>query len=276
MIDMRFVIGHPRSGTTLTSALLNSATPGIAAHEHLAALALDIVGAASGYYEGRTARAEILALLGRYGHDRVRVDCMWKLTWIADCLRAAYPAARVLHLVREPAENVAECVALDYYGRALRDAPPDVLRAAMVEVVGRGDVDLGPMRVWLDAFPRLRRDDWDALGIYERNCAMWTESHRLILEAFEGRPGYKRVRLTELVDPATAAEVARFLGLAEPSSAQARTVLAIRHNDRSRLADLVAALRRRGLAPPAGRRSLRSDDDARHDLCGDMARKLGV
>jgi hypothetical protein len=270
---MHFVVGHPRSGTALTAELLNAGTPGVAAHEHLVALSgLGFVTAATEYYQGSCDRRAILDLMALYGRDGVGVDSNWKLTWTADCLRVAFPDARVLHLVREPRANVDACMALDYYGDALTGAPPEAMRAALLEVVGRSDVDLGPFRVWLAAFPRVRRDDWDALSAYERNCAFWTETHRLILEHLADRPGYKRVRLEELRDPQAVSEVAGFFGLPAPTDAAARRILGTRVNDHSRLARLVAALRRRGGGPPA---SIRRESEAQADLCGEMARRLG-
>src|SRR5260370_3985838 len=64
--------------------------------------------------------------------------------------------------------------------------------------------------------PEVRRADWESLSQLERNCAFWTETHRLILEALAGRPSYLRMRLEDLGDDAAVERMARFFDVAPP------------------------------------------------------------
>jgi hypothetical protein len=252
---MEFVVGHPRSGTQLVAHLLNAAAP-CAAHELLAAITPEAVSAPTEFYAGRADAAAIARLLDGYDarpDPRVRIDCNWKLTWILEPLLRRWPEARVLHLTREPRANVRSCFNLDYYGELWRK--PEY------------QTDDERNR-WLRWMPEVRRDDWPRLSPFERNCAAWTESHRLALAATAGRPRTLRLRMEELPGP-----IFEFFGLPRPSEAAIAAVLQTRVNAKADEKAEIARLKTDILPEyPAWtverRRALES-------ICGEMARKLG-
>jgi hypothetical protein len=214
-----FVVGHPRSGTALLSAILDGE------HEWLAKLTGESIAAPSEYYEGRRSRESIVALLDRYRSDGrpVRIDSNWKLTWILDVVLETFPDARVLHLAREPVANVTACVSLDFYGDPAR-------RLA----------DLPVRNQWLDAMPRIRHDGWDTFSQLEKNCAFWAETHRLIFAATASHPRVMRLRLEEL-DVAAAQRVRAFFGRPRVDDQRIAAILDERHNDRVAIRARLAA-----------------------------------
>jgi hypothetical protein len=123
--EMDFVVGHPRSGTMLVSRLLEAGQTNVSGHEVLYRLHNDLVWIASEYDAGRVDRHAVERLLSRYRDSDcppgLRIDCNWKLTWILPVLLKAFPEARVVHLVRDPVDNIASCLALDYYGATTID-----------------------------------------------------------------------------------------------------------------------------------------------------------
>lgn len=181
---MNFVVGHPRSGTTLVAQILNAGGAAHARHEYLAQLSSMCVTLPTDYYAGRIGDEAIERLLDHYEHTPtpwVTVDSNWKLTWILPALLKRYPEARVVHLIRDPAENVRSCFNLGFYGSLQERA------------------EFRQRRFWLNAMPRIRRPDWDGLSQFERNCAFWAETHRLIAAALPaGR--CRRIRLEDLHD----------------------------------------------------------------------------
>lgn len=273
---MDFVVGHPRSGTNFFAHLLNSAGEVVCRHEHLARLTnFVLVTLATAYYEGRCdadcikslIRAYKLGLLihadsniQNYGLEpRIRVDSNWKLSWILPPLLEEYPYARFVHLVRDPRENVLACCNLDYYGDALIHS--DFMK------------DKPILAEWYKAMPRINRPDWDRLSQFERNCAFWTETHRLILDALSARDEYLLVRMEDLQrDDMCVARVFEFLELPMPSQdglARARTK---RSNTKNREKEAVQRLKA-DLLPryaewPARERQILQR------LCGEMAHKL--
>jgi hypothetical protein len=252
---MDFVVGHPRSGTQLMSELLGASGP-VSEHELLPALTYEAVAVPTAFYEGRchpTALARVLDAYRARPDRAVRIDCNWKLTWMLPPLLAAFPEARVLHLVRHPRDNVASTHALDYYG-TLVDHP------ALQNDWRRN--------YWLRNMPRVRRADWDALSAFERNCAFWTESHRLILDGAGARAGYLRVRLEDLRDDAVVASVFEFLNVKMPPIDRIIAIRATRFNEKKGEKGEVASRR-----PDAGLTVERRAAVAR--LCGEMAARLG-
>ena len=80
---------------------------------------------------------------------------------------------------RDPRSNVLSCHNLDFYGD-LHQRPEFRARA-----------------FWMRWMPAVRRDDWDTLSPFERNCAFWTETHRLALTVGT-HSHYRRVRMEDL------------------------------------------------------------------------------
>ena len=127
---MDFVVGHPRSGTNLMAQLLNAGGARHCRHEYLVQLSSMCVPLPTDYYAGRASREAILRLLDHYEHSPtpwVTVDANWKLTWILPVLLERYPGARVLHLTRDPGDNVRSCFNLDFYG-TLHERPEFAFR----------------------------------------------------------------------------------------------------------------------------------------------------
>jgi hypothetical protein len=247
---MDCVVAHPRSGTNLLAELLNLGGEPIAAHEHLARLSPLGVSLPTLYYEGMAQRETVMRLLDLYGRDAVRIDSNWKLAWILGPFLERFPEARVLHLVRDPAETIRSGSALDYYGalRHHRDFAGDHAR-----------------NFWLSWMPRVRRDDWGSLSPFERNCAFWAESQRLIREALAGHPRVMRVSLEELARDAEAAQrVLSFFGAPPATAAKLAELLGRRVNQRGEMKARVAA-----------HRSVEWDAARLSEICGREAAALG-
>lgn len=215
---MDFVVGHPRSGTALVAAILNAGgTRRVAEHEWLAKLSSLSIAAASEYYERRRSRESVVSILEhyRYGDGTpVRVDSNWKLSYILDVVLAEYPRARVLHLQRNPIDNVGACVGLDFYGDP-----------------GRRLRELDSRNYWLSWMPRIDRADWDGLSQLERNCAFWCETHRLVLAQTAAHPTVMTARLEDL-DVPLAHRIRAFFDLERVEDEAIECILSIRHNDR--------------------------------------------
>ena len=258
---MDFVVGHPRSGTGLMTHVLNAAGPGVAEHEYLVDRTLlgTLIEAATAYYQGQLSGEEITALLRAARLDpSVRIDSSWKNVWILPPLLELYPDARFLHITRDPRQNVIACHNLDYYGEAGR----------------RPEFSGYPMSRWLRAMPRIRVADWNALSPFERNCAFWVETHRLILDTLSARPGrYLRLRLEDLRDDAVARVVYRFFDLPVPPAVEIGRAVATPANPKSIDKHLVAQKKRDILprfeaCPAEVRETLRR-------MCGPTAERLG-
>jgi hypothetical protein len=254
---VNFVVGHPRSGTTLVAQILNAGGASHARHEYLAQLSSMSVTLPTEYYAGRASGEAIERLLDHYDHTPtpwVTVDSNWKLTWILPVLLARYPEARVVHLTRDPAENVRSCFNLGFYGN-LHEQPQFRHR-----------------RLWLNAMPRIRRPDWDGLSRFERNCAFWTETHRLI--AASAPPGrLRRVRLADLHDDEVIRGLFDFFELPRPRRVQRRRSARRPVNTKARIKRALVRAGGEQLGDPAGwpasyREPLRS-------ICGATARELG-
>jgi hypothetical protein len=255
---MDCVIGHPRSGTKLLATILNAAGTEHCRHEYLPKLSSLCVPVPSEFYAGRASEEEVLQLLRHYEFTPspwVRIDSNWKLTWILPVFLARFPEARVLHLSRDPRTNVQSCHSLDFYGYALHRP----------EFQSRG--------FWQQWMPQVRRPDWSELSPFERNCAFWTESHRLATEALADHPHRLHVRMEDLSRRSTRRKIFDFFELARPKRLADSRSVRVRVNDRS---DVKAKL------------SLHKDDvlgdypDWPHplrrrldELCGPTARRLG-
>jgi hypothetical protein len=256
-----FVVGHPRSGTKLVAELLNAGQLGVAGHEHLVERTLlgTLIEAATEYYEGRLSGEEIKDLLGGAAAEpSVQIDCNWKNTWILPPLLELHPGARVLHLVRDPRSNVIACHNLDYYG----------------QLASRPAFEAYPMARWLQAMPRIRRPDWDGLSVFERNCAFWVETHRLVLDALSSRPEHSfRLRLESLSGREASLGVHRFFGLPVPKEEETARVLSTRVNTKVLDKRLIAEARSGIL--PRFEECPEAVQEALRRICGPMAARLG-
>lgn len=199
---MNFVVGHPRSGTALVAQILNAGRAHHCRHEYLAHLSSMCVTLPTAYYAGAASPDAIHRLLDHYDHTPtpwVTVDSNWKLTWILPVLLERFPDARVVHLTRDPTQNVRSCYDLDFYG-SLHERPEFQHRA-----------------FWLRSAPEIRRPDWAALSRFERNCAFWVETHCLIGTALTPAVRSRRIRLEDLHDDDVLRALFDFLGLPRPS-----------------------------------------------------------
>ncbi|MEA2716726.1 MAG: Sulfotransferase family [Actinomycetota bacterium] len=207
---MNCVIGHPRSGTQLMSRVLNATGDEHCRHEYLFRLSSMCVSIPTEYYAGRAAADEVDRLLRHYDFTPspwVEIDSNWKLTWILPVFLKRFPAAKVVHLTRDPRPNVRSCQNLDFYGDLHRH-PAHRKR-----------------RYWWSWMPEVRRPDWDELSPFERNCAFWTETHRLAFDALAGHPHRLQIRLEDVGDRRTRATLFDFFGLPHPTRVQeARSV----------------------------------------------------
>jgi hypothetical protein len=258
---MDFVVGHPRSGTMLIKNLINACGEEVAQHELLPALTWSAVHEPTEYYAGRLDDRAIRNLLDIYDvrhRIETRIDSCWKLSFILRPLLARFPSAKIVHLVRDPRDNVRSCHALAYCS--------DLWRHPAYQS--------DPQRNhWLRWMPEIRRPDWAVLSDLEKNCAFWTETHRLVLEGLAGHQQVFRIRFEELGDESRLAALHDFLGLPRAPSAHLRHVKSTRINTFAEEKREVARLRGSEIASfdawPA------RDRDALREICGPTARELG-
>jgi hypothetical protein len=254
---MDCVIGHPRSGTALMAQILNAAGQQHCRHEYLAALSSLCVPVPTRHYAGLVGDDAVHRLLDHYEDSPtpwVHIDSNWKLTWILPVFLERFPDGRVLHLTRDPRANVLACHNLDFYGQ-LHHTPEFRARA-----------------FWLTWMPAVRRDDWDALSPFERNCAFWTETHRLGLEV-QGRSGYRRARLEDLHDLGVLRDIFEFFDLPRPGRLRLLRASRTGVNRKESIKRAVTARKADALPPydrwPAANRERLSQ------LCGETAATLG-
>jgi hypothetical protein len=243
---MDFVVGHPRSGTQFVSELLGAGESGVSEHELLVALAPESIELGTAYHAGQVSADAIAALSRRYS-GAPRIDCNWKLAWMLPPLLAAHPAARLVHLVREPRANVRSCVALDYYG-ALVDDP-------------RFQTDPERNR-WLRALPHL-----DGGSQLERNCHFWNRTHALIAAAPIDRSRHLLLRLEDLRTEGAIERLFAFLEVSPPSPVRLREVRQTAYNAKEQEKREVDRLRPRPWTD--------EDDRLVWRLCGETARGFG-
>ena len=221
--DPDFVVGHPRSGTQLLAHLLCAADPDVARWESLtlgerkkgitgpfvsfSRTNHPLITAATDYYEGRCSSEHIRELLRR---PSSRVETNWKLTWVLPPLLEEFPSAKLMHLVRDPRQNVLACHNLEYYGRGMHLSLPNMPHQ---------------YQLFYYSMPYIRRDDWQLLSPFERNCAFWVETHRLILEQASRQSKYLMVRQDDLNDPVWLAKIFAFFEISLPTPAQLHAVL---------------------------------------------------
>jgi hypothetical protein len=237
---------------------LNAAGTQHCGHEYLAKLSSMCVAVPSLFYAGRVPDEDVVQLLRHYeftASPSIRIDSNWKLTWILPVFLERFPDARVLHLTRDPRTNVASCHSLDYYGRCLHRP----------EFQARG--------FWLGWMPEVRRPDWDELSPFERNCAFWTETHRLALEGLAGHPYRLQVRMEDLHRHRTRRQIFDFFGLDQPRRRAGARSVRHRVNGRDAMKARLRPLKQDGLGdhrdwPPALQ-------DRLAVLCGATARRLG-
>ena len=256
---MDFGLGHPRSGTHLINDLLNAGGAAWSEHEGLVSRSPDraLLEAATEYYEGRIGADRVKDVLAACPVWRMNpIDVSWKNTWILPVLTEAHPRARFLHLARDPRRNVIACHNLDYYGQAVTSQEhEDYAR-------------------WKRAMPAIRRPDWESLSPFERNCAFWAETHRLILDTFSSRPDrYTLIRLEDVRDPASAARVFRFFELPVPPDEQIQHVLSKPSNAKTWLKGHIAELK--GDLLPSFEDCPAEIQDALRRICGPIAARLG-
>jgi hypothetical protein len=252
------VVGHPRSGTALLAQILNAGGHQHCRHEYLAALSSMCVPIATQYYAGTASDEAVGAVLRHYDFTPtpwVSVDSNWKLTWMLPVFLRRFPHARVLHLTRDPRRNVGACHDLDFYG-TLRHRP-----------------EFRHRDFWLRWMPEVRRADWADLSAFERNCAFWSETHRLATAALRDHPNSATVRLEDLRDDAALTRVFELFELALPRRRDRRASAARPVNMRDEVKREVLARKRDAVGPyedwPAGRR------ERLRDLCGETAAALG-
>jgi hypothetical protein len=242
---MDFGVGHPRSGTHLINDLLNAGGAAWSEHEGLVTRSPDraLIEVATEYYEGRIGADRVKDVLAACPVFRMNpIDVSWKNTWILPALLEAHPRARFLHVARDPRRNVIACHNLDYYGQTVTSQEhDDYVR-------------------WKRAMPAIRRPDWESLSPFERNCAFWAETHRLI-------------RLEDLRDPTSAARVFRFFELPVPPDEQIRHVLSTPSNAKTWLKGHIAELK--GDLLPSFEDCPVEIQDTLRRICGPIAARLG-
>jgi hypothetical protein len=252
------VVGHPRSGTALLAQILNCGGEQHCRHEYLAALSSMCVPIPTQYYAGAASREAVVALLRHYAFTPtpwVTIDSNWKLTWILPVVLECFPDARVVHLARDPRRNVAACHDLDFYGD-LRHLP-----------------EFRQRDFWLRWMPQIDRPDWDRLTALERNCAFWSETHRLAAAALREHPHSLPVRLEDLRDDATLERLFAFFALALPGRRARRRASHIPVNVRAEVKRAVLARKHDAVGPyeqwPA------AQQERLRELCGAQAAALG-
>lgn len=257
---MHFIVGHPRSGTQLLTDLLNAGATRVAAHEALVESSprQSLIGAATDYYEGRIGAGAVRDLLADVPVPAmVKIDASWKNTWILPVLLELYPEARVLHLARDPRRNVIAARNLGYYGRI--EFHPEY------PIYHR----------WLQGMPAIRRPDWEFLSSFERNCAFWVESHRLVLEMRAIlAERYALIRIEDIHDHAVVAELFEFFELELPPAESIQRVLAGSSNPQARIKAYVETAQRETLLPEFEKCPPQIQESLLR-ICSPMADQLG-
>jgi hypothetical protein len=252
------VVGHPRSGTALVAQILNAGGAQHCRHEYLAALSSMCVPIPTQYYAATVGDDAVDALLRHYDFTPtpwISVDSNWKLTWILPGFLRRFPDARVLHLTRDPRRNVAACHDLDFYGTL------------------RHLAEFRHRDFWLRWMPEVQRDDWLELSALERNCAFWSETHRLAAAALGDHPHTLTVRLEDLRDDDVLTRVFAHFELALPRRRDRRAASARPVNLREPVKRAVLARKPDAVGPwegwPAQQR------ERLRELCGETAAALG-
>ena len=253
---MNCVVGHPRSGTALMAQILNAGDE-YCRHEYLAALSSQCVPVPTRYYAGEVGDDAVRRLLDHYDDPPtpwVVIDSNWKLSWILPLFLEKFPDARVVHLTRDPRTNVLSCHNLDFYGD-LHQRQEFRARA-----------------FWMRWMPAVRRDDWDALSPFERNCAFWAETHRLVLDV-QSHPHYRRVRVEDLHDLSVLRDLYDFFGLPHPERRQLVRASRTEVNKKRGIKRSVLASKADSL--PAYDRWPAGHQARLHEICGETAAALG-
>jgi hypothetical protein len=212
----------------------------------------------SAFYGGAASRDAVLRLLDHYEHTPtpwITVDSNWKLTWILPVALERYPNSRFLHLTRDPAENVRSCYNLDFYG-VLHERP-----------------EFRHRRFWLGAMPEIRRPDWGELSRFERNCAFWAETHRLIGESLPAAGGSRRMRLEDLHTDRALRGLFEFFELPLPRWRHRRLSARRPVNTKTQIKEKVAQAGSEQLGDPAGWPAAYREQLRR--ICSEQALELG-
>jgi hypothetical protein len=226
-------------------------------HEYLAALSSQCVPVPTRHYAGQVSDDAVRRLLEHYDDPPtpwVSIDSNWKLTWILRPFLEKFPDARILHLTRDPRPNVLSCHNLDFYGE-LHTRPEFRTRS-----------------FWMRWMPAVQRDDWEELSPFERNCAFWTETHRLALDV-QGHPQYRRVRIEDLHDMELVCGVFDFFGLSRPDRLRLFRAMRAKVNEKRSIKRRVTAMKA-DVLPPYDRWPAQTQKRL-SELCGDTATALG-
>lgn len=238
--------------------ILNAGNQQHCRHEYLAALSSMCVPIPTQYYEGAVGDEAVNVLLSHYDYSPtpwITIDSNWKLTWILPVFLARYPESRVVHLVRDPRLNVTACHNLDFYG-TLRFL--DEFRAR---------------DFWLRWMPNVDLTGWSEFSPFEKNCAFWTETHRITARALAEHDWSLRIRLEDLGTDDALRRVYDFFDLPRPSRRDRVGASRARVNERNEVKRQILARKADALAPyeewsPERRHRLA-------ELCGETAAGFG-
>jgi len=248
-----FVLSTGRSGTQTLAALLGQSPSVAAVHEprpYLYALSR------RAYESTPTSESEapfaeaFLSLRGErigraHARGRTYAETSPQLTFLAAAIASALPAARFLHVVRDPRHVVRSGMRRDWYAGHAADA------TRIVPVPGRGAEQGTPI-------------DWAAATPFEKNVWLWAETNRWILEhAPSERTTLLRAEALLAAEPAALEALFGAAGSSVPASTRVQAVLRKRYN-----------AQRSGDFPPFAQWS----DDQREALvriAGPVAHRLG-
>jgi len=208
-----FVVGTGRSGTTTLSELLSS-VPGCAVeHEREPKLLQEV----KAFLEGTFSHEAMVDLLrgtrSPAGGDVLSGESNTQLSFVLPPLAEAFPAARVIWLIRDGRDVVASMVTRGIYHRRELERPGGAKEWARTRLQADRVGDLSP-------------GDWAQLTPFARCCWLWSYTQRVIgRDLARLKLPWLRIRLEELA--ASRSQLATFCGL--PGDA----LQAVPHSNRS-------------------------------------------